>query len=147
VLRELKITPHDAIVDFGSGKGGALITFSRFPFSKISGVEISPELVATATENFRKLNLENITVTLCDASCFTDLDDYNYFYFFSPFPHGVMSDVIRNLCASLEKRPRKTTIIYFNPECHDAVVTNSPFVKSDEFHHHELMYYIYHNNR
>ena len=46
VLRALKITSRDAIVDFGSGKGGALITMARYPFARIMGVEISPELVA-----------------------------------------------------------------------------------------------------
>jgi hypothetical protein len=145
VLRALKITPLDAIVDFGSGKGGALITFSRYPFSKIAGVELSPKLVAIAEDNFKKLNIGNITMTVSDAADFTDLDEYNYFYFFSPFPCSVMSAVMRNICASLIARPRKTVIIYFNPECHAAVVTDSPFVKVLEFHHHELGYYVYSN--
>lgn len=145
VLNSLKITPLDAIVDFGSGKGGALITFSRYPFSKIAGVELSPELVAIAEENFRKLNISNITMRVSDAADFTDLDEYNYFYFFSPFPCSVMSAVMRNICASLIARPRKAVIIYFNPECHAAVVTDSPFVKVSEYHHHELGYYVYAN--
>ena len=36
-------------------------------------------------------------------------------------------------------------IIYFNPEYHDSVVTDSPFVKIKEFNHHRLSYYIYSN--
>jgi SAM-dependent methyltransferase len=147
VLRDLKITSRDAIVDFGSGKGGALITFSRYPFSKITGVELSPELVAIAEENIRKLKIGNITMTVSDAADFTDLDDYNYFYFFSPFPGCVMSAVLKNISSSLANNPRKAVIIYFNPEYHDAVVTDSPFVKVMEFHHHELGYYIYSNEQ
>lgn len=145
VLRDLKITPRDAIVDFGSGKGGALITFSRYPFSKIAGVELSPELVAIAEDNLKKLNIGTITMTVSDAADFTDLDEYNYFYFFSPFPCSIMSKVIQNICSSLIARPRKAVIIYFNPECHTAVVTDSPFAKVSEYHHHELDYYIYAN--
>jgi 16S rRNA G966 N2-methylase RsmD len=145
VLRALKITPQDGIVDFGSGKGGALITLSRYPFAKITGVEISPELVAIARRNLDKLNIGNITMTVGDAAEFTDLDDYNYFYFFSPFPSAVMSAVIKNISASLINKPRKAVIIYFNPEYHDSVVTNSPFIKINEFNHHELSYYIYSN--
>jgi SAM-dependent methyltransferase len=145
VLRNLNITSRDAIVDFGSGKGGALITFSRYPFSKIAGVELSPELVAIAEDNFKKLNIGNITMRVSDAADFTDLDEYNYFYFFSPFPCSVMSTVIQNICSSLIASPRKAAIIYFNPECHDAVVSDSPFVKVMEFHHHELDYYVYSN--
>ena len=117
VLRTLNISPQDSIVDFGSGKGGALI----------------------------KLNLQNITMFVADAADFTDLDEYNYFYFFSPFPGNVMRAVIEHISASLRNRPRKTVIIYFNPECHDDVVNNSPFVKVTEFHHHELGYYVYTN--
>jgi len=143
VLRKLNITPQDAIVDFGSGKGGALMTFTRYPFAKITGVELSPELAAIAKENFRKLKIDSINVVVGDATEYTDLDGYNYFYFFNPFPCTVMSVVMENMSSSLIRRPRKAVIIYFNPECHEAVVTHSPFVKVNEFHHHELGYIIY----
>ncbi|MGB9082394.1 MAG: class I SAM-dependent methyltransferase [Desulfuromonadaceae bacterium] len=145
VLKALKITAQDCIVDFGSGKGGALITLSRYPFARISGVEISPELAVIAKQNLHKFNIRNVTMNVCDAADFIELDEYNYFYFFSPFPAAVMSAVIRNICASLTNNPRKASIIYFNPECHDAVVTDSPFVKINEFNHHELKFYIYSN--
>jgi tRNA1(Val) A37 N6-methylase TrmN6 len=147
VLRDLNITSQDSIVDFGSGKGGALITMARYPFARIMGVEISPELVAIAKDNLNKLNIGNITMAVSDAADFTDLDAYNYFYFFSPFPYSVMSAVMQNINSSLIKNPRKAVIIYFNPEYHDAVVTNSPFVKVMEFHHHELGYYVYANQQ
>jgi SAM-dependent methyltransferase len=145
VLRALKITPDDSIVDFGSGKGGALITLSRYPFARVAGVEIAPELVDIARQNLRKLKIAKVSMTVGDAAAFTDLDDYNYFYFFSPFPAVVMSDVIQNICLSLARRPRKAVIIYFNPEFPDAVVADSPFVKTQQFDHHELRYFIYSN--
>jgi protein-L-isoaspartate O-methyltransferase len=145
VLRALKITCEDSIVDFGSGKGGALITFAKYPFSKITGVELSSELLAIAEKNLKKLNIGNVNMTVGDAADFTDLDGYNYFYFFSPFPAAIMRAVVKNIASSLARKPRKMVIIYFNPEHHDAVVTDSPFVKIQEFHHHQLSYYIYSN--
>lgn len=145
VLRSLGITRDDAIVDFGSGKGGALITMSRYPFAKILGVEISPELVEIARSNLEKLSIGTVRTVVSDAADFTDLDDYNYFYFFSPFPGEVMRAVIGNIGASLARLPRKATIIYFNPEFHEAVVTDSPFVKVRELDHHALRYFIYTN--
>ncbi|MDD2852595.1 MAG: class I SAM-dependent methyltransferase [Desulfuromonadaceae bacterium] len=145
VLRTLEIKPQDCIVDFGSGKGGALITFSRFPFAKITGVEIAPELAAIARSNFDKLKIENVDLTVGDAALFTELDDYNYFYFFSPFPFSVMRTVVKNINASLAKRPRKAIILYFNPEYHDAVVAEPSFVKIRDFDHHELSFYVYSN--
>ena len=145
VLDSLKITPQDSIVDFGSGKGGALITFSRYPFAKITGVELSPELVAIAKENLRKLKIRNIHMIVGDALDFTELEEYNYFYFFTPFPGHIMKAVIKNIESSVEKKPRKVTIIYFNPEFHDVVITGSSFKKIAEFDHYRLLYYIYSN--
>ena len=145
VLDSFHITPQDAIIDFGSGKGGALITLAKYPFARITGVEISPELIAIARRNLKKLWIDNVDMALCDAAEFTELEDYNYVYFFSPFPSSVMQIVIKNLKGSLAKKPRKMTIIYLNPECHEAVVTDSPFVKQQEFEHPTLRYYIYSN--
>jgi SAM-dependent methyltransferase len=145
VLNSLKITEQDAIVDFGSGKGGALITFSRYPFAKITGVELSPDLVAIAEENLRRLKIRNIRMVVGDAADFTDLEEYNYFYFFNPFPGNIMRTVVKNIESSLKKKPRKATIIYFNPEFHDVVITDSSFAKTGEFDHYRLRYYIYSN--
>src|ERR1019366_7569028 len=41
-------------VDFGSGKGPALLLASEFPFKRILGLEFSPELHRTAEENIRR---------------------------------------------------------------------------------------------
>jgi hypothetical protein len=81
-----------------------------------------------------------------DAAEFTDLDEYSYFYFFNPFPGAVMSAVVGNIGMSLLRKPRRAIIVYFNPEFHDAVVNGSPFVKTREFRHHELKYFIYSND-
>ena len=41
-------------VDLGSGKGRALLLASRFPFRRIVGVEIAPELSETAASNIER---------------------------------------------------------------------------------------------
>ena len=145
VLDSLLITPSDTIVDFGCGKGGALITLAKYPFSQITGVEISSRLVDIAQKNLRKLWIDNVSIELCDATEFVELDDYNYFYFFNPFPCPIMRTVMENIEKSVAVRPRNVTIIYLNPECHDAVVKNTSFVKQQEFDHPTLRYYIYSN--
>jgi 16S rRNA G966 N2-methylase RsmD len=146
VLETLKITPEDAVLDYGSGKGGALMTLAKFPFSRITGIELSPELVAVARKNLKGLNAGRITMIVDDAVNLTDLEAYNYFYFFNPFPAAVMIAVIKNIANSLTRKPRKAVIIYLNPEFHESVVTDSPFVKVDELHHHPLKYFIYSND-
>jgi len=143
VLNSLQITQEDAIVDFGSGKGGALVTFAKYPFSKITGVELLPELVAIAEQNFRLLHISNVTMVVSDAADFTDLDEYTYFYFYSPFPRSVMAAVMHNIQSSLLKKPRGVYLIYCNPEFHDLVEKESPFCKTAEFHHRQLRLPIY----
>ena len=145
VLDGLGITPQDSIIDFGCGKGGALITLAKYPFAKITGIELSPKLIDIARRNLRKLWIDNVTVVFGEATEFTALDDYNYIYFFNPFPCPVMQKVLDNLKNSLNRKPRKVTIIYLNPECHDIIVTDSPFTKRQEFGHPTLTYYIYSN--
>ena len=145
IISSFNITSKDAIVDFGCGKGGILISLSKFPFSKITGVEISPELVEIAKENMRKLRIRNVEIQCSDAADFRQLDEYNYFYFFDPFPCIVMKDVLSNIEKSARARPRKVTIIYLNPFCHDLIESSDIFRKKGELPHFEHKCFIYSN--
>ena len=147
IMRNFNIGPNDAIVDFGCGKGGILISLSKYPFSKITGVEIAPELVEIAKSNIRKLNIKNVDIVCCDAAEFKELAQYNYFYFFDPFPCSVMQDVMDNIAQSIRERPRKVTIIYLNPNCHEVIESSSIFSKTEEVPHFEHKCYIYTNMR
>jgi len=145
IMAHFNITPDDAIVDYGCGKGGILISLSKYPFGKITGVEIAPDLVAIAKSNIRKLNIKNIEIWCCDAAEFKQLNEYNYFYFFDPFPCNVMQDVMRNIEQSILEQPRKVIIIYLNPLCHDLIVSKSTFIKTKELPHFEHKCFIYSN--
>lgn len=145
IISSFSITPSDAIVDFGCGKGGVLMSLSKYPFSKITGVEISPEYVKIARQNMRKLGIRNVEIKCCDAAEFRDLDEYNYFYFFDPFPCVVMKEVMDNIEKSVSRHPRKVTIIYLNPFCHDLIGSSSIFSKTRELPHFEHKCYIYSN--
>ena len=133
VVKSLPITSDDALLDFGCGKGGVLVTLSTYPFRKLGGVELSPKLYAIAQNNIARLQIPHIELFCCDAAEFTALDDYTYIYFFNPFPSTVMEAVMRNVMQSLQSRPRKLTIIYKNPVCHDTVLKTGVFVKMAEF--------------
>jgi len=146
IISNFNITSRDAIVDYGSGKGGILISLSKYPFSKITGVEIDPELVEIAKSNIRKLNITNVEIKCCDAAEFKQLQEYNYFYFFDPFPCSVMQDVIDNIKKSILDQPRKVTIIYLNPSCHDIIEASSILTKTKELPHFEHQCFIYSNS-
>jgi len=135
MLKNLAISTTDNIIDIGCGKGGALRVMLSFPFSRVDGVEISERLAVIARKNLQKLRIlpERCRVITMDASQFQDLDPYNYIYFFNPFSGAVMIKVMANLLASIERKPRKVTILYNNPTCHDEIVGTGVFRKVGEY--------------
>lgn len=145
IMSNFNISSSDAIVDFGCGKGGILISLSKYPFTRITGVEIAPDLVDIARENIMKLKIRNVDVQCCDAADFKQLNEYNYFYFFDPFPCVVMADVLDNIEQSLAVSPRKVTIIYLNPFCHKLIASGKVFNRTGILDHFEHDCFIYSN--
>jgi len=145
VLAGLDIKKGDAIIDFGCGKGGALITLAAYPFSKITGVEISRDLAEIARKNLARLKISHVEIVCCDAMEFLALDDYNYVYMFNPFPCSVLHSVMENITLSLQARKRRITIIYLNPECHETIIAQGFFQKVKEVEHSSHKFYLYAN--
>jgi len=133
IIEYLKVSRYDSILDFGCGKGGAMIVFSGFPFCKVDGVELSELLSSIAIKNFNLLGLTNLRVICADAKNFTNLDQYNYFYFYNPFPAGVMSQVLVNIQRSVVNSPRQVTLIYKNPVLHEMFMSCGFLSKIREF--------------
>ena len=82
------------------------------------GIEYSRELQGLALENlarFGKRSTTPIESILADATEYVLRDDENVFYFFNPFEIDVMRGVIRQIKASIERKPRKIWVIYFDP--------------------------------
>jgi SAM-dependent methyltransferase len=117
VLKQVSIPVNSRIIDFGSGKGGAVFTLAKFPFAEIVGVEISPQLVAIARENARRLQLDSRIQFVCsDATEFVDLDRFTHGYMFNPFALELVQEMYANILESLERRPRTFTLICKYPE-------------------------------
>lgn len=119
VFAELPIAKGSVALDYGSGKGGAIISLHQFGFAEIRGVELSEALVAVARENMRRLAFERVRFFVSDAAQFRDLDDVTHIYMYNPFPCSVMADVLRNIEASLASTPREIHIVYRNAICQD----------------------------
>jgi hypothetical protein len=130
LLKQLNVTGDDAVLDIGSGKGGAMATMARFPFRMVDGVEISPELVEVARRNLSKLQLQQCRVFLADAVEFRELDDYTYIFMYNPFPEPVLGKVLANIELSLKRKPRVARFIYSNPLHDDAVLASGTFTKT-----------------
>ncbi len=84
VLKTLRIPTGSVGLDLGCGKGGAAITLAQLPFTRVTGVDLSADLVRIATENVRRLGLTHVGFVHADASAFTDLDPYTHIYMVQP---------------------------------------------------------------
>jgi SAM-dependent methyltransferase len=133
VLNDLGIKSSDSIIDIGCGKGSAMRTFLSYPFNRVDGIELSAEISNIAINNFNILKAKNVNVYCGDASKFEALDDYNYIYFYNPFPASVMKLVMKNVVASLERKNRPLKIIYDNPTCNQEIMETGLFQITGEY--------------
>ena len=74
VLDNGSIGPEDVFVDFGAGLGRVVIQAAQHPFGRVIGVEISPELSATARANVdqmrTRLACPDVEIVTADATRF-----------------------------------------------------------------------------
>ena len=121
------IKSSDKLFDYGSGKGGAMIFFSQYPFSEIGGVEYDENLHHVAENNFKLKGLNHLKSHNGDATTFADIDQYTYFFLFNPFLGEVMELTIEQIRKSLVRNPRKITVLYQNPQEHELFVNSNLF--------------------
>lgn len=115
LLQTMTISGSNSVLDIGCGKGGAILTLAQYPFSRVDGVEISPNLARIARENVKRMGVSNAEIFCCDAAEFSSLDLYDFFYMYNPFPEAVMRRVMENIGTSVARRQRNVTLIYKNP--------------------------------
>lgn len=107
-------------VDFGSGKGRALLLAAEFPFRTIVGVEFSPALHRVAQENLRQFSRHGFRSEHIELVC-GDAIDYPLpqaclvCYFCNPFGSAVMAPVLAGICNSHAACPREIYVVYYNP--------------------------------
>jgi tRNA1(Val) A37 N6-methylase TrmN6 len=55
----------------------------RFPFARVDGLEVAPELAAVARSNFARLREGRTTIFTADATHFDRYSDYDFLYLYS----------------------------------------------------------------
>lgn len=119
-LRNRVITDKDVLVDVGCGKGRVLLQAARrYPFGRLIGVEVSDVLAAWARRNLAvsrdRLRVRDVVIENANATEWEVPDDVTYAYFFNPFEGETFHRALANLIASLDRSPRRLTLIYANP--------------------------------
>ena len=121
MLRALAIDFTEFIfIDLGSGKGRTLLMAAEYPFRRIVGVELLPELSRIAYDNLQKYTSEtqkcfSLESVCDDARKFEFPAEATVLYLFNPLLETGLSIVLDNLEQSLRKHPRKVFVLYHNP--------------------------------
>jgi|GEM_PF-874811 len=106
-------------IDFGCGKGKAVMLAAELPFKQIIGIELSAELIAIAEKNVRnyrgKRRCTTIQLLCIDATDFEIPNERAIYYFWDPFEAELMEKVLQNIHRSFIDVPREIYIVCFMP--------------------------------
>lgn len=137
-IAELPIRYEEfAFVDFGSGKGRALLVASEFPFERIVGVEFAEELHEIAQRNIAAYANPAQRCSAIEAVC-ADATKYDLpgqplvLYFYNPFLEPVMQRVMANVAASLDAEPRPAFVVLSQNTPLAATVEAAGFERRDD---------------
>jgi SAM-dependent methyltransferase len=129
MLDSLHIRFEDfTFIDIGSGKGRTLLMAAEWPFRKIIGVELLPELHQVAEANIAKSAHRERMQSICaDGREYQFPPDPLVIYLFNPLPAAALQVCVNNLRQSLSALPRSLKVIYHNPTAGD-VLKSSGFL-------------------
>ncbi len=121
MLSQLKIEfSRFTFLDLGSGKGRALLLASEYPFRRILGIELLPELQRVALDNIAKYQAQAQRSLPIESLCL-DARDFDFphepivLYLFNPLPEPALASVLDRFAASLAAHPRDAYVLYANP--------------------------------
>ena len=128
-------------IDLGSGKGRALLMAAMYPFARIIGVEVQPELHAISRRNLEVFSrpgqlCRHIESLRADAREYDFPLDNLVLYLFNPFPAYVMREVLDKLAASARRAPRPIFVLYnapFEKQEFERVPELEPFCEAPQF--------------
>lgn len=123
---------NSCFIDFGSGKGKAMLLAAEKKFRKVIGVEFSGELIDICRRNLeifkRKTKSKTeFDIIHADAAEYDIPDDANLLYFANPFDEMLIAKVIDNILESLEKRPREIVVMHLYPQGNMAFASHPRF--------------------
>lgn len=116
-MRAVEFEGRRTFLDYGSGKGRALLVAARYDLDRIIGVEISGDLCEVARKNFERfcggIYKDKVEVLEMDACAYQPPGDTDVFFFFNPFGPEIIRQVLEQILIS--KGEGTGYIIYMNP--------------------------------
>ena len=115
-------------LDVGAGKGRALMLASQHPFLRVEGVELNPQLAATAAGNLALWQrdpeagaLAPIALHHGDATRHPLPLEPTLAYLFHPFEAKLLRRFLRHVLVSVQAHSRPFDLVYVNAE-HDSLL-------------------------
>jgi len=134
LLREAPLRYQDyTFVDMGSGKGRALLLAADYPFTRIVGVEFSPELCEIARRNVEQYARrtgrgERFEVVCGDAQAYDLPPTPVVLYLYNPFGSSTLAGVLDRIHAWYLAHPHDLVIFYRVP-WHADLLEAAPFLR------------------
>ncbi len=119
-MAQLDIDPRRySFIDYGSGKGKAMLMASDYPFKTIIGLEYAKRLHDIAAENCRTYRSANqqchsLEPTLCDVLEYTPPPGPIVCFMCNPFDETTLASVFDSWRARYEDGEREIRILYLN---------------------------------
>lgn len=111
-FKEYNLTSHDHVVDFGCGKGRLNFYLNHHFNTNVVGVEMNEAFYMEALENKQSYlknyrnRADRINFYCVLAEEYEISPDENKFYFFNPFAVQILTNVVKNIMISFEKKSK-----------------------------------------
>jgi SAM-dependent methyltransferase len=119
-------------LDVGAGKGRAMLLASQFPFLRVEGVELNPDLARIAKDNFSLWNndlqaeaLAPLTLYHGDATTHPLPSEPTLAFLFHPFELPILRRFLRHVESSQAAHPKPFDLLYANAE-HGSLLDHHP---------------------
>jgi SAM-dependent methyltransferase len=133
-LPRREVTEEDVFVDLGSGKGRIVLQAARrYPFKRVIGVELSPELNEIASANLERvrprLRCRQVELVTADALQWEIPEDLSVVYLYNPFKGKIFAGVLDRLSEAVARSGRPLRIVYVHPFEHARLAASDRVVE------------------
>jgi hypothetical protein len=120
-----------------------LLMAADYPFRRIIGVELLPELHRIAQENIRNYKSDSqrcfVIESICgDARDFVFPPEAMVIYLFNPLPESRLFTALAKLERSVKQNPRAVFVLYHNPLLEHVLLANRWLRKIDGTHQYSI---------
>jgi len=128
MLKQLKLDYSEfTFVDFGAGKGKALLMAADYPFKKIIGIEFARNLYQVARSNIAHYKSSqqrcfDIDLVLEDACNVILPEGKCLLFLYAPFFGPVLGNVLENIRTSLTENPREAALCFIDDDVPDSLI-------------------------